>query len=127
MDQSHEKMQQQNDTIEKLENEIRELKENKYTLESELGLVKVICHDIQSIIEFIQEHFELLQQNHDDMSKAFMELEEKYDTERSAISAKKLEVAVLSNIKDKYTVKIKGFNLRTKWNRKPSKKRTEKL
>lgn len=54
----------------------------------------------------------MLQQKHEDMSKAFMELEEKYDTERSAISAKKLEVAVLSTIKDKYAVKkLRLFNL----------------
>lgn len=43
MDQSHEKMQQQNETIEKLENDIRELREGKYSLESELELVKVNC------------------------------------------------------------------------------------
>jgi FtsZ-binding cell division protein ZapB len=43
MDQSHEKMQQQNETIEKLENDIRELTESKYSLETELQLVKVNC------------------------------------------------------------------------------------
>lgn len=41
MDKSHEKMQQQNETIEKQEQDIKDIKEEKSVLSLELNLLKV--------------------------------------------------------------------------------------